>query len=82
MSNMSLALLETNLLLLVLSHIGDCVDEIIENIGSLLARHIREQRRLNRALPAKKQQVSWLLFSSNVSSVNFRFEWKKVCFSG
>jgi hypothetical protein len=54
----------------------DCVslemDELMDNVESLLARHIREQRRLNTSLPAEKKRVLWSHFTNTVSNLHFR----------
>jgi len=40
--------------------------------GTLLADHIREQRRLNRSLPIEKQRVPWSHFCTQISDKHFR----------
>ena len=47
-------------------------DDLLEDLKSLLMLHIREQRRLNAALPQDKTRVVWDGFVSNITSAHFR----------
>jgi hypothetical protein len=60
------------LLLFVLSALQLDVDDSIIHLDSLLVRHIREQHRLNRALPMDKTRTTWSAFSDSLSDNHFR----------
>ena len=63
------------LLLSVLEIEAECLQDEAE---SLLLSHVREQCRLNRALPAHKGWVLWPNFVASIMSCHFRkmFGWK------
>jgi DDE superfamily endonuclease len=63
---------ELLLLLLVLQVLSVQLDELIENTESLLVRHIREQKRLDRSLPVQMKRSTWQLFSDNIADNHFR----------
>jgi hypothetical protein len=48
------------------------LDEQAENAESLLIKHIRIHRRLNRSLPAEKKRLSWESFTNRISVTHFR----------
>ena len=48
------------------------VEDLIANYESLLSRHIREQRRLNRSLPDEVKRPSWELFCGKLPALHFR----------
>ena len=48
------------------------LDDLLDMLESMLARHIREQRRLNRSLPADKKRITWTAFASSLSDKHFR----------
>ena len=63
---------ELLLFLLALNIMSDALDNIMFKNESLLAAHIREQKRLNRSLPDKKKRVPWSHFRDKVTDKNFR----------
>ena len=73
---------EDLLLLVLLNIIQEQIDVVAENIESLLLKHIKEQRRLNRSLPENKRRPTWDAFCSKISDVHFRrmFRMKKSAF--
>ena len=52
--------------------IGDELDGLICKYESLLAAHVKEQRRLNRALPAEKKRIPWSHFCLQISDHHFK----------
>ena len=60
------------LLLLLLQFVAAQQENAIGDLESLLASHIREQRRLNRSLPADKVRVTWSAFVDRITTVHFR----------
>lgn len=63
---------ETALLMLAVHVLEDQLEELEDGFQSLLARHIREQRRLNRSLPEEKKRVPWSHFCSSLTDHHFR----------
>ena len=63
---------ELLLLLLLLNFMSAELEEIIDSLESQLSAHIKEQRRLNRALPADKVRVRWSTFVEKISQDHFR----------
>jgi len=63
---------ELMLVMMTLSFMEVEADSLIDNLETMLARHIREQQRLNRALPIEKKRVTWQHFSTTVSATHFR----------
>lgn len=70
------------LLLLVLQGAEQQLDDNVSTLQSPLAEHVREQRRLNTALPRDKARVTWDLFKDKVSATHFRrvFRMDEPCF--
>jgi hypothetical protein len=60
---------EVLLLLLVMQ---SQMKELVSEMESLLASHVREQRRLNRALPRDVDRVTWRAFVGKISDEHFR----------
>jgi hypothetical protein len=48
------------------------IEDLVDCMESLLARHIREQRRLNRSLPVEKRRIPWSHYVSQITSTHFR----------
>jgi DDE superfamily endonuclease len=63
---------ELLMLLFVIEILQEQADNIVRTADSLLVRHIQEQRRLNRSLPADKIRPTWEGFSSRISPDHFR----------
>lgn len=59
------------------------LDECVEKLESLLSAHIREQRRLCRALPADKIRVRWCSFRDRITDGHFKrmFRMSVACFN-
>lgn len=68
----SLDVSELYLLLLACYLLKEQVDDLMCSFQSLLSDHIREQRRLNRAIPEDKTRVPWSHFVSKISEKHFR----------
>lgn len=63
---------ELLLLLLVLQSLQLLVEEVLDNVESMLQRHIKEQRMLDRCLPLSKKRVRWDLFVDRIPAKHFR----------
>jgi len=63
---------EMLLLLLALYLLSDELESVIAKFESLLTCHIKEQRRLVRALPEEKKRIPWSFFCDKVSDCHFR----------
>lgn len=63
---------ECLLLMVLLQAIDLQLTDLEEEHDSLLIRHIHEQRRLNRSLPAEKKRVSWDHFITTIADLHFR----------
>ena len=63
---------EMVLLLLLLQFTSVQLEQVLDELESVLSAHIREQRRLNRSLPADKVRVTWLSFVDRISELHFR----------
>ena len=59
------------LLIFLLQTMTQQLDDMIESLGSILAEHIREQRRLCCSLPADKVRITWLSFVDRISERHF-----------
>jgi hypothetical protein len=70
-------------LLLQLNVLALEVEETLDCLESVLLRHIREQRRLNRSLPMEKRRVLWTHFCDGVAPTHFRrmFRMKREAFT-
>ena len=64
--------IEFMLLLFVVQAAQICIQQGTQALRTILDDHIREQRRLVRALPVKKRRPTWDHFSSQLSEVHFR----------
>jgi DDE superfamily endonuclease len=60
------------LLVILLSLIEDELDDLVGNLESVLVCHIREQKCLNRSLPASKTRVRWHRFVEETPPTHFR----------
>ena len=59
------------LLLILLILVKLQIDDDVALVESLLAAHLREQRRLNKSLPREKQVPTWAEFSSRITLQHF-----------
>jgi hypothetical protein len=67
------------MLALVLQQLDTESSVAVNEFESILAEHIREQRRLNACLPAEKVRVTWTPFKDKLSETHFR---RMFCISG
>jgi DDE superfamily endonuclease len=75
MNNVAVAdasIIEIQLLLFIIQVLQCQLDDLVDGLESILLRHIREQQRLNRALPQEKQRPNWEAFSTRITDVHFR----------
>jgi hypothetical protein len=66
------SLMEIQLLLFILQVLQWQMEDLVEGMETILMIHIREQQRLNRALPQEKQRPNWEVFSSKITALHFR----------
>jgi DDE superfamily endonuclease len=68
----SASMMEIQLLVFIVEILNWQLEELVEGLESILLMHIREQQRLNRALPQEKCRPTWEAFSSRIPSIHFR----------
>jgi DDE superfamily endonuclease len=66
------SIIEMQLLLFILQVLQWQLDELVDGLETILVLHIREQQRLNRALPQDKQRPNWEAFSCKITDIHFR----------